>query len=212
MAIGASWDETVSGDPASYVIVGDKIKLSCVPTTGTLKVWSSFHPANLDKRRGKISARADSAGFYTTITLENDVNLDSDGIVEQGTDFHITICDKNGVITHSAVEVASYDSGTRVLTLTSGTLPSTPAIAIGSFVTLGKYSTTHCHLSNISDIVETFLKAYAVKKLNQVDSSTDIMTSDAELKGIASQIFELVSAEYSDNISIGLYSTPWLEN
>jgi hypothetical protein len=210
MLIGPDWDETVKGDPSSYVILGDKIRLSCVPTSGVLKVWASFHPANLDKRRGKIASLG-TGSFYTSITLANDTNLDEPAIMAEGTDFYVTICDKNGVITHSEVPVDTYTDSIKRLNLTIGVVPLTPAIAVGDFVTIGKYSTTHCSLSNVSDIVETFLKAYAVKKLNQVDSSTDIMTSDSELKGIASQIFELVSAEYSDDIAIGLYnSSPWL--
>ncbi len=210
LVMAPDWDDSLQSDPSGYLSVGGQIRLNCKPTSGFLRVWCAYQPYALDIRRGTISAvGAPSGGNYPSITLANDTVLSSD-LITEGTNFYISVVDRNGLMLYPNVDVASYNSGTRVLTL-QNTPTSGGTIPVGAFITIGEYTSSHCLLSKARDIVETFLKAYAVKKLNQVDSSTDIMTSDAELKGIAQQIFELVSSEYTDNISVALYNNPWTQ-
>ena len=161
---------------SAYSLRGGEIIVDGVPgsSSGSLRSYYVRRLDKLDKRRGKIASVAGAAP-YTTITLEDDTDLDETNIALYD---YLCVNSAQGVVTYYNAPYVSYDTSTKVLTFDSGVTSSVGTIAVGSYITLGKYTTTH---SKLPDECEKYLMAYAKWKMFKRDSSDDAAEQNAEL-------------------------------
>lgn len=166
-----------TGCPDRYIRVGGQVILAPIPNSSSGRIRVTYYRALslLDIRRGKISAKSS-----TTITLENDSNLDSISLAKA--DYVCTI-GSLGEEKDLALVVSDYNSSTRVITIPSTTLTA----AVGDYVVIGKYATTH---SRLNEACERFLKVYAQLRLFNRDSSEDAVSESYELKKIERDILD----------------------
>lgn len=199
----------VYSDPINkYAKRGSYIIVSPVPQSSG-KLLRVTYPARLDQldvRRGTIDSATTSS-----ITLEASPVPDS---ALSDTSFYISICSADGTVAKYARLVDSYDSGTRVLTLNTGT-PLTvaeAAAAPGSFVTLGNRSSTHCRFPDgtPADDFEKYLIAYATWKILKKDSSSDAEGAGNELSIIESDIMKNIVAVTKDAQQVPVIDWSWL--
>lgn len=145
----------------------------------------------LDIRRGSITSTTGTP--ITAITLNSSgPTPDTNELPNITKGDYICVSDKDGNVTAYNVPVTAYDTGTRVITVTSHTLASTESITAGDFVTLGRYSTTH---SKLSESCERYLIAYAAWKILKRDSSDDSREQQSELSSMEEDIVKA----YADN-------------
>ena len=180
-----------SGVPSKFVPYGDgKLLLDPAPNVsgGLLRVVYNAHLDEPDLRRGKIEAVElnGSADAYLTVTLAA-----SDGTLDEATlqaNEWICVNDVSGNVTYYNIHYSGYDTVTRKLTFDIATpITSSGVIAVGSYVTVGKYSTTHVKLNRIAEPV---LLAFLRRRFYLQKSSED---KAAEEDNIAAFTKEMVA-------------------
>lgn len=164
--------------PSAYTVGNNTIILNGVPSnsSGTMRV---VYVASLDRpeiRRGKIQSVANNGTSYTSITLYDDDDLDGTNIARYVGDY-LCVNSVLGVVNYYNAQISSYDSGSRTITLTNS-LMSAGAIAVDSYITLGRYSTTH---SKLPAECEHYLIEFADWKLKKGDSSQDSVEANSEM-------------------------------
>lgn len=182
------------GSPVNYIRQSGKILLSPIPldSGAVMRLTYVRQVPKVDKRRGSIGSVTldNSANTITAISF----NVSSDSIDSTAIDKSnfITIVDKNGNIKMKNIPYDSYDTGTGVITVTSGfEFEEGETIEVGDYVCGGKNSTTH---SEFPEEVERYLIAYCSWKILKRDSSVDSQEQTQELLEMESDIV----AGYSD--------------
>lgn len=154
-----------------YYVRGNTINVVPTPaaSVGSLRVLFEGKLDTLDKRRGQITTVTGltSTGF-TSITLDSTADETSNPNLTNID--YICINDANGNVTAYNIPVSNYNTGTNVLTPGTFTFQTGETITNGSYVTFGKYSTTH---SKLPDECEAYLIHYACQQIFHVDSSDD---------------------------------------
>jgi hypothetical protein len=139
---------------------------------------------DLDKRRGTITAVTVSSGQVTALTLNS--STDDSTAIDAKKDKFFCIVDSNGVVKAYNVPFSAYTAGTGVFTLVSYTPNSTSeTAAIGDYIVLGKYMTTH---SQLPDECENYLIHYSAKELLRRGSSTEFNNQSAIVEEIEQAI------------------------
>ena len=178
----------VSGHPDIYFRKNKKILISPVPETsnGSLRISYAKAVNKLDKRRGSVASVTDSGTQITAITLEVSTDsVDTDAVAK---DNFLCVVDRAGNIKMKNIEYDSISGTTGVVTLTSNhTYESGESIAVGDYIVVGKYTSTH---SELPDHVERYLMAYAAWKLLKRDSSADYSEQESELGQMESEIVD----------------------
>ena len=183
-----------SNNPVGYFIANGQIYLAPPPntTTGKLRVFYDRALDDLDKRRGAVASVAGltSTGF-TSLTVDS--TADETSTPNLSTTDYVCICDADGAVTAYNIPVASYVTATNVLTPRAGyTFQTGETIAAGSYLTLGKYSTTH---SDLPDDCETYLIHYAAEACLQQESSTDVVGQSQRLMAIEEGVVKAFKAQ-----------------
>lgn len=155
-------------------------------SSGTLRVVYERALDKLDIRRGQITNRIIAGSSLTSLTL----NTGSDDPTRlQSTPNYLCVSDAFGNVTAYNISYTSYDSGTGAVTLSGGahTLASGESVSVGSYVTVGRYTTTH---SKLKDPCERFLELYAASKLYERDSrgATNRNSILSEMDGVKIEI------------------------
>lgn len=176
--------------PIGYFVANGRINLTPVPnlTGATIRVMYDRALDDLDKRRGKISTVTGlTATTFTSITLDS--SADETSTPNLSSIDYVCINDPDGTVTAYNIPVGSYDTGTNVLTPRSGFTftYSGQTIAVDSYVTFNKYSTTHCKLP---DECERYLIHYAAQCVMHQESSTDVVTENSFLAGMEEDIIK----------------------
>lgn len=180
-----------SGDPARFVPYGEgKIIIDppCSQTGGKFRVVHGAHLDTPDLRRGKILSVTKDVPMtsYTTVVLDPlDSTLDETTI---GQNEYFCSNDKNGNVEYYNVPYTSYDTVTKTLTLGSGVLVSAGTLTVGSYLSIGKFSTTHIKLDKICEPV---LLAMMRRRFYMEKSSDD---KAGEEDNIAAYTKEMVAA------------------
>ena len=148
-----------------------RLYINPIPTssTGTLRVMYEATVDDLDKRRGLISTVTGlSSTTFTSITIDSTADESSSPKNLSSTDY-FCICDKDGVVTARNIPFGSYSTSTNVLTPhASHAFASGETIAANSYVTLGKWTTTH---SGLPDDCMPYMIAFAVERILSADKS-----------------------------------------
>ena len=111
---------------------------------------------DLALRVGTVTARTLSSTQLTALTI-NTASDDANAI-NNASDKYLCICDKDGVVKMRNIAFTSYNSGTGVFTLDPFTFATGETVAVGDYLTIGKYTTTH---SDLPDECENYLIYYA---------------------------------------------------
>lgn len=179
-----------TGYPSSFIPYGDaKIIVDPAPSLagGSFRIAHSAHLDEPDLRRGKIKTITKDGPMtnYVSIELEDDSILDEDAIA-----LHEYLCvnDKDGVVKYYNANFTSYDASSNTLTLAASTPVSAGTIAIGDYITLGKYTTTHVKLDRIADPV---IMAFVRRRFYLSKSSEDVKNEE---DNIAAFTKEMVAA------------------
>jgi hypothetical protein len=138
------------GVPSFYCLQGSNLLLDPTPSAsqGTIRLTYNRQIDGLDVRRGTIDGTTNDGTNYTSIVLATDSVLD-----ESLFDSYDYLCVSNadGTVTYYNVPYTTYATATKTFTLGAGVLLSAGTIAAGSYVTLGKYTTTHSPLPRSCD-------------------------------------------------------------
>lgn len=180
-----------TGAPKAYTRRAGKIYLTPVPdrSQGFLRVVYERELDSLDLRRGTIEAVTVAAGSITANTLDLDVATDDATRLGAVADKYLCVCDKDGAPTAYNIPFTSYNSSSGLFTHLIHALGTGEAVAVGDYVTVGKYSTTHLTKLN-SKIVERYLQLYVGLKIFRRDSNNDASEQADELASLKKQIVE----------------------
>jgi len=174
------------GYPQNYIIQGGDLIISPTPDrsiAGGIRVTYDPIFPRVDKRRTVVGAVTISVGAVTALTLSNsapfvlgDYNLYD----------YLSFVDAVGTVKTSGLRFTAVDAG-GVVTIPGGsfTQPVGSTIAIGDYVVLGPYASTH---SGLPDICEKFLLNYCAMRIFARDSSSDIGDQMSILDNIESAI------------------------
>lgn len=174
-------------DPSFYIRRNGKILLNPIPTNASATIRPEYYREldNLQVRAGQVTARTLSATQLTALTISTSSDLPN--LISNSSDKYLCVCDADGVVKMYNVPYTSYASGTGVFTLNAFTFASGETVAVGDYITIGKYTTTHSALPNNC---ERYLKVYAQLRMLQTDSSQDWKDEASELSRIESDILD----------------------
>lgn len=187
--------------PGGYSIGDGEILLNGIPISsqGTLEVTYVKRLDRLDIRRATVAATANDGTNFTEIQLDTGMTIDSAQILKYVGDF-LCINDIRGQVTYQGARISAYDSSTQIITLEGSPLAS-GTIPIGSYVTLGEWSTTH---SKLPDECEQFLIEFTDWKIKKGESSEDSLESNQEMISVNDDIISQF-ANFSDMQTIMTY-------
>lgn len=136
--------EYSEGDPVSYYIIGSNIVVEPAPSAGFYRFLIQRRADQMDVRRGTVESVA-VVGTHLEIVLVEDSLLNSVNVAELGSAQYVCFCDFEGTVSVRNVPVLSYSSADRKIVTRDG-YTADPGIAVGDYVTIGKYTTTHSEL------------------------------------------------------------------
>lgn len=185
--------DTRRGTPRFYVRRSGKIFVNPIPQSSVGSIRIEYYRAldTLDIRRGQIQTKT---GDLTSITL----NSATRGLFpyELMVSEFVSVNRHDGTPTCYAIPITAYDSSTGILTVASGySIPAGSTIDANSYVTIGKYSTTH---SKLAANCERYLITYASKRVLSTDTSESSIEEDAEVRVIETDILQSFAAESRD--------------
>lgn len=200
---------SVPGNPESYIPRNGKILLNPIPQStvaGGIRLNYQFRTAGIDIRRAKVASSVINTGTrqVTSITFVNDATLDAIGLADAD---YVCVVDRYGNFLMRDLIVTSYNSGTFVLSIDPAfiyvvgeTLPN------GSYVTIGKFTTTHPQLN---DFCERYYVAYATWKVLKRDSNVDSQDQQQELQVMEQEIVDSYTQLDGDIDIIPIISSDW---
>jgi len=190
----------VRGDPERYIRKSGTVLVAPTPQSSSGKLRLSYvsKVPELAKRSASVSAITLNSSDNSITSLTLDIATDSIDSVTLNKRNYFTVVDRNGNIQMSRIEFDSIDTSTGVVTITSGfSYDSGESIAAGDYLVTGKYATTH---SELNEMVERYLIAYASWKILKRDSSIDSQEAMGELAQMESDIIEAY-ADVEDDIT-----------
>lgn len=164
-----------------YARQGQSLLLSPTPNVarGMLRVQYNRSPEKLALRAGTIASHTDSGTAITALSIDTSDD-DATGIASFiASEPYISVCDVNGNVTMANILVTAYDDGTGAFTL-NHTYATGESITNGDYITLGRYTSTHCQLPS-TDLIESTILLHATMKAFGRDSSIDIEDIKEEL-------------------------------
>jgi len=201
---------TVPGDPEFYIPRSSKILINPIPynsVSSGIRLNYQYRLPSLDIRRGTVSGSVINivTRRVTSITFANDSNLDNTGLADAD---YVCVVDRYGNFLMRDLICSSYNSGTRTLSIDAAfTYAIGETLPNGSYVTIGKYTTTH---SQLDDICERYLNAYTAWKVLKRDSNVDSSDQQVELQAMEQEIVDCYAQLDEDIDTIPMISNDWL--
>ena len=179
----------ISGHPVYYIRLGGQIILKPKLSIASNIRWTyQLALPSADKKRGKIESLTVDTTTRTITALKLDPTatdgvLDVDNLNQQQ---YITVVGRDGTVKLKKLEITSVDDdGTVNIYNGSHVYDDDESLAVGDFVCSGWYSSFR---SQLPDICERYLLAYAVMKAHKRDSNIDISESIQELQAMEEDI------------------------
>lgn len=177
-------------EPLYYILFNNQILLNPIPATSGFSSIRVTYYRSLDDlalRSGVVASRTIVGNDLSALALSttgDDPTALNLGASEQP---YICFNDNFGNVTARNITYSAYDSGTGIVTLSPNpfVLQSNETVPVGSFATVGQYTTTHSKLPNDC---ERYLIVFATKRLLNQNSSVDEVAEDAELVAIEDDI------------------------
>jgi hypothetical protein len=211
---------SVPGYPDSYFLRDGSIILSPIPSsTGTLRLEYQYVIPSLDIRRATISSSSSGGGYVTSYTLSATGLLDEtaedmeDGYVDN---FSVVNKHTGAVLSpDTGIQLSSYDSTTRVITLVASTLTTTDAadittaIAAGTAVVVfGKYASTH---SSLPQVAKRYLVEYACMRCQIRDTNAlEAALTSPLMRSMEQEVLDAFGALEEDTFSIPITDYSYL--
>ena len=193
-----------NGDPLWYIVQNNTILLNPIPDetkTNGLRITYYRMPRTIDKRRGYITTATKSGTTLTSLTmadpstlLAKDADLDVAGNAVLTEVDYICIVDKDGASILDGIAVDSYNTSTRVLTMSSGVTTAIAAATLqNNYIVMGKSATSH---SEFPENYERYLTAYVEQAILRRDGN-DVEANIAigELRAFEKDIEEAAGQE-----------------
>lgn len=185
-------DTNSSSYPVGYYTrFGLIYSVPILSTTGYWRVTYERSLDDLDKRRGTVlSVTGLTSTTFTSLTVASDA--DETSSPNLSTIDYICINDKDGNVLAYNIPVLSYDSTTNILVPSTFTFQTGETIPAGSFITFGKYATTH---SKLFDEAERYLVHYCAESVLHKDSSDDVAKESEILQRMEDNIRRTAAAQ-----------------
>jgi hypothetical protein len=164
-----------------YWVRNNSIML-CPPlqsSIGSLRVSYEVELDNMDLRRGTIESLVYAGTVLTGIVMADDDYLDE---ITLGANHWFCVSDRDGVVKEYNLE-GSYASDTNTLTCSL----ATSGIAVGHYVTVGKYSATH---SSLPRNCERFLIEYTAQSVADRDNVTLSAQANSRIQSIVKSLLD----------------------
>lgn len=171
--------DTSSGTPYQYIRRNGKILLNKIPkdTNGKLRVNYYRWLDKLDVRRGLVSNKTTG-----TIVLTAGATLDAPALSDAQ---YVCVVDSLGVVQDYNIKVNSYDTVSRTINMDVGTYN----VAIGDYVVVGKYTSTHLPADKPDRLLD-YCKVFAQARIHNMDSSTDEINERVEVATVLNDIVD----------------------
>lgn len=163
-----------SGTPSYYLRREGKILLNPIPDrAGKIRINFERELNDLDRRRASVVS---TTGTPLTSISVNTIGATTKLSTLTSGDY-ICIVDKDGTILAKNIPVSSCTISvvsTSTITIPSHTLGAGETIPAGSFVVIGRETSTH---SSLADNLERYLMAFAEARIFELDSSPELSKS-----------------------------------
>lgn len=189
---GRGVDASGSGYPFTYYRRDGSIVLVPTPNSSNSKLEVTYErlPDRLDLRRGQITdSIVSGGGVLTELTIDTATD-DADALLSTRAQW-LCVSDEFGNVTaYNIPSQLTYNSTTGEFNLPPHQLATGETISADSYVTIGRYTTTHFKLD---ESVERYLHEYAVRRINRREASDVQKWIDEELKELESEIVSAYS-------------------
>lgn len=182
------------GVPYRYTRLNGQVSLQPTPSQSTGKIRVTFVRAlnRVDIRRGTVDARTINGSNQLTALSIDPTGVNSARIAANT---HLCVSDSYGNVTAYNIPYSSYNAGTGDFTLVgTPTLPASETIAVGSFITLGKYTATH---SSLPDDCARYMTEYMTRRIGKRERNSSVPEIDVELRDMEKEI--VASFKVADN-------------
>lgn len=186
----------VAGYPTHYIRKAGEILLKPVPTRGVLRVNYTKRMPRLDKRRGSVASVTIVDDVITSLFLDVATDVVDADTLNKNSRFSIVGAEGDVKAKNVLFTSINASSGEVIIPATF-TLDDGDTIEVGDYILSGPYSSTHTELD---EMVERYLIEYAVMKILERDSNTDIQIQLAILQEIETDILSSYS-DMSDDIT-----------
>ena len=155
-----------SGTPSRYLLSAGQVLVNSYPSSGIFRLTYDQLLPSVDYRRGTVASKTTSSGQLTALTIGN---MSSTTVFTLSD--HLTIVDFDGVVKMRGIPYTAV-SGLGVVSIKGSayTYPTGSTIAVGDYVCLGKYASTHAQLDSQA---EDFLITYCQRRILKRDASLD---------------------------------------
>lgn len=186
-----------------YIRRAGQVLVTPVPneSRGVLRVTYERAINKLDIRRGVLDAVTISGGAISANTLSLDIASDDDTRISGVTDKYLCICDKDGNVKTYNVPYTSYNNANGNFTHLAHTLGTGETAAIGDYITIGKWTSTHTVELNFPE-VDRYLSLYMAMKILRRDSNADSELISRELAAIEEEMIETFRTTSKDEWNI----------
>lgn len=181
----------IGSHPCFYRRRGSSITLTPTPaqSQGSIRVHYERALDLLALRAGQVQGRTLTSTQLTALSI--DTTSDGDDVIPLSTAQYICINDQYGNVKMYNIPITSYDDSTGIVTLDAFTFAEGESVAVGDYVTVGKYTTTH---SDLVDDFERYISEYVSERLLHKDSSVDAFE--------VSQMFQNMEEEIVSSLSL----------
>jgi hypothetical protein len=181
---------SVEGYPTRYLIRGKKVLVNAYPAAGSFRMTYAARLPSIDKRRATVASKTTAGGAITALSLTGFTAADS------AYADHLTIVDFNGNVKMRGIPYTSITAGVVAIQGSSYTYPEGSTIAVGDYVCLGEYASTHVLFD---DQCEDFVLTYCEKRILNRDSSSDAVERSAEVIQMIQDIVDIYAEDADVN-------------
>jgi hypothetical protein len=179
------------GTPNFYIRRGGSVILCPLYNSLGAKIRVTYDRAvdSLDIRRGTVI----DATIISNALINLQLDIDTDDADALSRAQFVCINDAFGNVTMYNIPVIGYNASTGILAIkdTSFAFQAGETASVGSFVTVGQYSTTH---SKLNHLCERYMAQYAEYKIFRRDSSNDANAARDDMR----ETLREISISYSE--------------
>lgn len=173
------------GNPVHYIRKGRNLLLCPVYNSSGARIKATYDRTvdSIDIRRGQITDSLTAAGYLVGLTLDT-TSHDADALARAQ---YLCINDAFGNVTMYNIPIVGYNSSTGVVAVkdTSFLYQSGETADVGSYVTVGEYTTTH---GKLNQLCERYMAQYMEYKIFRRDSSNDASAARDDMRETLKEI------------------------
>ena len=184
-----SWDYA-EGDPEKYYLVGSKVVVFPIPSSGYYRFCIQRRDDELDVRRAQIASSGEvvAGDSLTEILLEDDIDSVNSSALKMAE--YVCVSGYDGTVKGYNIPVLRYEEDVPRIVVRQPFPWTAATIAEGDYITIGKNSTTH---SKLAKEFEQYYVEWAKMRLRGWDAS------DQEFDGVST--LQTLRAEIIDSYS-----------